>query len=526
MNDEGIHNRLANGDAMQVKVVMSIAIIVLFLALINYVNLQISSNHSRSVELKLKRVMGADKTAIVKQGVLESIILMAISTFIALILLSVFYEYIPDQLFGKSALPILSLGLEIKILFFGILLLAAIAAGIIPASSLFQKGFTSQQDLGDKRISKTTIGMVLFQFFITTTLLTSAMFINKQMDMIQKQPKGYDSEQVLMINNLSDAQAERFEVIKAQLENQSSIFSAGGAQSAPGSGGSGQFVSTQEAPDSGIETAHIRTLDGYAKTLGLTFTDGSDFTNTSFEGEKQFVLNETAAGLLFPNNEAVIGKNIDLSGRVGKVVGVVKDFHFLSMKYEMSPLVLNIEKPFRLTLMVRLDGSDVTSALDHIESVLTGIDPKYVFEYQFLDNRFANFYANEIRTKKIITHSMVVAFAISIMGLLGLSLFVINNKLKEIAIRKVLGGSSSHIFMKLSHQLIVWILAGGLISLPLSYWIAKKWVADFIYQIDLMNVWWMGILSSAIILFVGLVIIIRKLFKTIRMNPVVFLSSE
>ncbi|MEO1254552.1 MAG: ABC transporter permease [Bacteroidota bacterium] len=455
LNDAGVNNRMGNGDPNQLTIVLTISLVVLILALINYVNLQVANNHTRTLELRLKKIMGAGRKMLVKQSVMESSFLLLISMTLAIGLLELFYASSLRFLFGKEVFTIHEWHWKGWIILLSIATAISLITGIIPSLKLFKRSGLTQQAIGDKRLGKFTIGLVIFQFLVTATLLTVILFVNKQMDFLEKQPKGYDSEQIIVIDNLSDEHNERYELIRSRLLQNSAIVHVGGAQSAPGNGGSGQSVfRINTPPEDGIDIAHIRTLKGYTSTLDLNFTKGGDFTITDPKGEKQFILNESAVDHLFDENEEVIGSVINMSGRIGEIVGVVEDFHFLSLKYQVSPLALNIEELYELTLLVKMQTEHVKTNLEYINQVLSSVDPLYVFDYQFLDDQFEELYQSEIRTKKIITYATIVAFSISVTGLLALSLFVINSKVKEIAIRKTLGGSQRHIFMKLSSKLI------------------------------------------------------------------------
>lgn len=527
LNTAGVRTRMGNGNRDQLSIILTIAWVVLVLALINYMNLQIASNHTRAVETRLKKILGASKGHLLQQGILESLLVISLSAILAIAILDQFYQSDLSSLFGSRPLGIRDWEAPHFAIFVGIVLLVGTIAGAVPSLKLFNRHGMTQQSLRDKRLGKFTVGLVVFQFFITASLLVSIMFVNLQMDFIRQQPKGYDAEQVLVVDNLGDIHNENYALIKSQLEQQTTVLSVGAAQSAPGSGASGQFVHRRDrSKDEGIDVAHIRTLDGYVETLGLQFVAGGDFTITKPGGGHQFILNQQAASRLFPQGEEVVGAVIDMNGRVGPVVGIVEDFHYLSLKQRISPLALNVEDPYKATLMVKVSANNVQQSLAEIATVLSAFDPLYVFDYQFLDDQFARMYEAEVRMGKVITYATVVAFSISILGLLSLSLFVINSKLKEIAIRKALGGGQWHIFSRLSQQLFWWIVLGNLLALPLVYWLAQRWVRDFIYQISLGHLAWMSLASASLTLFAGFLVILRKLQETMRMNPVDFLRSE
>jgi len=525
--DDRVQNKLGNGNKQLLAIILTIAILVLGLALINYVNLQIANNHSRVTELRLKKIMGAGRRVLLKQSVLESLMIILVSGLMAILLLDMFYQSGVSQLLGDDILTIRHWGPQFWFLFSISIILIGVLAGIIPSLKLFKLRSITQQEIKQTRLGKLTVSLVIFQFFVTTSLLTTILFVNYQIDLLKKQPKGYNAEQVVMINNLNEDHKENYQQLKTQLEQQSDILSVAGTQSAPGGGASGQSAHrVDKSKEEEVSLAHIRTINGYAETLSLDFLAGGDFTITTLGGETQFILNERAANELFSDGTDPIEEVINMSGRIGKVVGVVKDFHYRSFRHQVSPLAINIEEPYRLTMMVKVSPTDVQSSLTKIEAALSQVDPLYVFDYQFLDDQFDQAYKSEIRTKTIISYATLIAFSISIMGLLALSIFVINSKIKEIAIRKTLGGSHAHIFWKLSFQLITWIIIGNILSIPASYFVTKSWVQDFVYQVDMSSLLWMSPISTMVTLAAAMAAITRKLYKTIVLNPIEFLRNE
>ncbi len=525
--DTRAQNRLGNGNKQLLTIILTIALLVLGLALINYVNLQVANNHSRTPELRIKKIMGAGKKVLLKQGVLESLITIFLSGALALFLLDIFYMSETSKLLGSQTLTIGEWSWIYWVIFFATLFTIGTIAGIIPSFKLFQLGSITQQEIKQKKLGSLTVSLVVFQFFVTTSLLTTILFVNDQMDLLKNQPTGYDADQVVIINNLNDVHKDKYQQIKTQLENHPYILSVAGSQNAPGVGASGQFVrrADQDAED-GTIIAHIRTINGYAETLDLEFVYGGDFNKTSPKGEGQFILNETAMQKLFGANMNPVGEVINMSGRVGKIVGVVKDFHYRSFHHKIGPLAINVEEPYNLTMMVKIRPENIHTSLDLIGNALASVDPKYVFDYEFLDDQFSQTYKAEIRAQTIVTYATLIAFSISVLGLLALSIFVINSKIKEIAIRKALGGSPSHIFGKLSSQLVSWIIIGNLLSIPATYFTAKNWVEDFIYQIELSNLLWMTPISAFVTILVAMAAITKKLHKTMTLNPVEFLRHE
>ncbi len=259
--------------------------------------------------------------------------------------------------------------------------------------------------------------------------------------------------------------------------------------------------------------------------MNLKFLAGKDFQVQ--QGTKhQFILNEEARNRLFEQGENAVGQEITVGGRKGPVVGIVENYHFLSFHHEISPLVLNIEEPYRLTLLLKVSSQQMQSSLDKVNEILKNRDPKYVLDYHFLDDQFDRLYQSDLRTQQIITYSTIIALSISVLGLLALSIFAIDAKTKEIAIRKALGAGKFHVFAKLSARLVLWIFLGSVLSVPLSYFFAGRWVEEFVYQVGTIHLLWISPLAAMITLTVAMTVISRKLHQTMNLNPAVFCGTN
>ena len=202
------------------------------------------------------------------------------------------------------------------------------------------------------------------------------MFINLQMDFLQNKNMGFDDENIVVINNLNGAQTEKYDVIKSALLQHPGILKVCGTQSEPGGGASGQVIKKAGAPDEeNLSIAHVRCKDGYLETFGLELLQGDGFREESKTDEHQFVINESAYLQLFPDRSSAIGTDVEMSGRKGKIVGVVKDYHFDSFHSKIAPLVLNLEEPYFLTLAVKFSTNDIAGLLDYIKSTLAEVGP-------------------------------------------------------------------------------------------------------------------------------------------------------
>jgi putative ABC transport system permease protein len=263
----------------------------------------------------------------------------------------------------------------------------------------------------------------------------------------------------------------------------------------------------------------------FIETFGLTLVSGRDFSREfSTDTEHAFILNETAAKKLGWDNP--VGKKFseEDSEKEGKVIGVVKDFHYESVLYEISPMVLTM-RPFQfnyISAKVRLEN--VSQALSFLKAKWQEFDPGYPFEYFFVDEEFDTYYNFERRQGQLFTYCSILAIFISCMGIFGLASFTAEKRTKEIGIRKVLGASVSGIVVLLSKEFVKWVLMANIIGWPVAYFVMKRWLQNFAYRVDIGL--WMFALSAFLVLSIALLTVSYQSIKTALANPINSLRYE
>ncbi len=522
-----VHNRMGNGNKAMLFVVGSVAVLILLLALINYLNLHVANSHSRKGEIRIRKVMGASTRYLFKLAIVESLLFTFAAGMMALVLLEVFNNMEARQIFNTDLPSIGNWPIVVWAVYIVFLIILGGIGGVFPALHLLRIKAFSNQDFKISRLGSSTIGLVIFQFFISATLLTAIIFINLQIDHLRNQSMGFNTENIVLIKNLNSNHKEAYDFIKSELLSQPGIIQLTGTQAEPGAGASGQVIfRAVQSVDERINVAHIRSYDGYLETFDLDLLMGEGFRYPLNENIHQFVLNEMAYSRLYPNGENPIGDQLIMGNRKGPVVGVVKDFHFRSFHHEIAPLVLNIEDPYYLTLAIRLENNNIDVSLDKIGSVLSQVDPLYTLNYQFMDDKFDMMYRSELKIKKIITYSTIIAFSISILGLLAMSIFVINAKTKEIAIRKTLGARHLDLLWQLSYRLLIWITVGNILAVPVTFYFVKNWSENFIYQVGAASLFWIIPVAVVTTIVIAGAVIFNKLWQAMNLNPVVYLRNE
>jgi putative ABC transport system permease protein len=507
----------------------AIAFFILIIACINFMNLATARSSGRAKEVGIRKVVGAHRIQLIKQFFTESVAMTLLSVVGAagLVMLSLpsFNQFIRRELtFNVFNDLVLLLGL------LGISLFVGFVSGSYPAlilsafepSKVLKKVF----DKRAKGLSFRTISSVL-QFSISIVLIFSTLVVYAQIHYMKNKDLGFDAEQVVAIPLTSRSLRDKTETFKSEILRNPSIESASASFGTPASGvGSGRSFIPEGYPEG--ESIHMETLFidyDFIETFGLTLVSGRDFSlEFSTDTEQAFILNETAVRRLGWDNP--VGKKFseENSEREGKVIGVVKDFHYESVLYEISPMLLTM-RPFQfnyISVKVRLEN--VSQALSFLKAKWQELAPEYPFEYFFINEEFDTYYNFERRQGHLFTYCSILAIFISCMGIFGLASFTAEKRTKEIGIRKVLGASVSGIVILLSKEFIKWVLVANIIGWPVAYFVMKRWLQNFAYPVDIGL--WMFALSAFLVLGIALLTVSYQSIKTALANPINSLRYE
>lgn len=520
-----------NGDIHYVYIFSALAIFILLLACINFMNLSTASSVKRAKEVGIRKVMGSLKGSLISQFLTESVLITAFAMVVALVFVYFALPYFND-LSGKQFKFSLFFGkttLAIEIL---LVLAVGLLAGIYPAFFLSSfkvlnvlKGNTSA---GLSKRNFLRSGLVVFQFFISTSLIIATMVVYRQLNYMQNIKLGYDKEQVLVINDAYTL-GNNLAAFKQQLLRDSRVGNATITSSVPGSPFmdgtqvyAKEFTEKQERKE--IHTNIYRVEDSYINTLGIKMAQGRNFSSTQPADSSAVVVNEALVREIGWGNADPIGKTIVRSGRREfKVVGVVKDFHYKSAKDAIAPLMF-LPGHSNFLMAVKVKSADMKSFIADVKKQWEDYRATAPFSYSFLDEQYAALYSSEQRTGQIFTSFAVVAIIIASLGLFGLAAFSIRQRVKEIGIRKVLGASSATITGMLSAEFLKLVSIAILISVPLTWYAMYKWLQDFAYRIDIS--WWVFALAGFMALAVAFLTVSFQSVKAALANPVKSLRSE
>jgi len=507
-----------------------IAVLILLIACINYISLALTTSTSRRTEVGIRKVVGAQKNQLVYQFGFESLALALISMVIGfglvILFLPAFNEFTGKGMTLNSTNVAQLFGVSL-----GLSLLVGALAGCYPA--LFLASFRPALVLKGRFTSKLQAGftkpLVVVQFALSAFLIISSVIMYRQMKFVTTKNLGYDKEQILVIptqtgwNPEADKTVERFRTIT---QNDPSIVSVAGTTSSFNQGYSryGYKIKGEQ------KSAYVFAADPYyLPTLGIELTEGRNFDINIASDTNVVVVNEALVRDMKwtdPLNE-YLNWNEDTVGMGSKVIGVVKDYHFLSLERSIEPMFLSMNKKnvgYLVTMLVKVKAGDLPTSVDKIHKAWQEIAPDRPFDYTFLDEDVAKQYESYKRWMSIMGLATGFAIVISCLGLFGLAGINAVNKTKEIGIRKVMGAELTNIFVLLNKQYIWLSMIAFALAAPLSWYAMNKWLSGFQFKITMG--WELFVVSMAVGLVVALLTVSYHAIKAATVNPAETLKYE
>ncbi len=520
-------DNVRHGDKKVVYIFISIAALILLIACINFMNLSTIRAVERSKEVGLRKVMGALRNHLVWQFIGESVLLTLISCVLSLCLLQLLMP-LYNQLLGYNLTvswntPVIYLFLT------GIILVVGFLAGSYPA--IFLSAFTPIQALK----GKLNIGrggsffrqsLVVIQFSISVFLIIGTIVIMKQMRFVKNMELGYDKEHTLVIPLNNELYNDK-QLFKRELLSLTGVASVSMMSGEPG-GFFDMHSHKAEGQNERVWKTRTEFSDfDFVKTLGLKIVAGRDFSGQfSTDTTEATIVNQTAAKSLGFTPEQAIGKWLQNSGRDNvkrKIVGVVEDFNFLSLKENMDALVISPGDDNRVAV-IRLNSGNVESVMADIKTIFGKVAPAYPFEYSFMDQKFDELYKTDIRQQTVLSIFAGLAIFIACLGLFGLASFTATKRTKEIGVRKVLGSSVQSIVILLSRELLKPVLLATCLAVPIGYLFMNNWLQNFSYRTPME--WWIFLAAAGVTIGIALFTISFKAVKAALMNPVKSLKSD
>ena len=521
------------GSITYIYVFSIVAFFVLLIACINYMNLTTARFANRAKEIAVRKVAGASRKNLTLQFLSEAFLVTVIALMLALVLVKLllppFNSFTEKQLMlGAETDYRIWLGVVIIIIFVGLL------SGIYPA--LFQSRFKALSLLKSKlNTGKANLSMrrslVVFQFAIYIIMIVATMVVYMQMQYVNKRDMGFNKEQLLVIDINSGKVRLSAETMKTEFAKLSQVKDVSVSSRVPGEWK--DFVKIKVKNENlmtakGNDMYFLAADDQFLKTYQITLVKGRNFATGSLADSSALIINETAAKELGITelSEQMVAISLE-QPFTARVIGIVKDFNFQSLREPVAPMVIGFQKnPIQLIdyFTARVVTNNVSKTLKQMEAIIHGIDQNHLFEYHFLDKQWSLFYREDKIRETIFLIVAMLTIVIACLGLFGLATYAAEQRIKEIGIRKVLGASVSSIVSMLSKDFLKLVLIAALVAFPVAWWVMNNWLQDFAYHISIS--WWVFAIAGSLAVLIALVTVSFQAIKAALANPVKSLRTE
>lgn len=519
-----------NSNASYLYIFAAVAMFILFIASVNFINLNISLAFRRMKETGLRKVMGAVRGQLIKQYLAETLVTSAIALALAIIL---FIAVIPsyNSLSGRAV--------QISDVFTpeNIAIMVALIVGVSLLSGAYPAFFMSKFKPTDALKSQKGPGsstpalrkaLVVFQFAVSAFMIASTIVIIRQMTYFKNQDLGFNKDQVIAVNlygELRKKMNETPDAVKTELKKDPSIVHVSRVSDLPG-----EMISVErvvpEGADPNTEFPSFRVIridDEMLSTLEIPIIEGREFSLTHNDSAA-YIVNKAALKALHITN--ALGARINNQTRevMGTVVGVVDDYHFSSLHNAVEPLVLEYNPGWTSKMLIKVNSTDMAATIKHIETTVKTLAPSHLFSYSFYDDKWDSQYREEAKMNMLFNTFSVFMIVISCIGLFGLSAITMQTRRKEIGIRKVVGASTSTIVRIMSKEFVILVAVGAVIGLPLSWYAMNTWLSSFAYKINITAD--VFVISVVLCLVIAVGSVILNALRAARANPVDSLRSE
>lgn len=513
------------GSIQYIYIFSILAVFILGIAILNYVNLFTASSQKRLKEVGIRKVSGAYRSMLIRQFLGESVMISFVSFLIAMLLVESFIGDFSMLVSSDLRFDYAS-NIPLLLVFFTMSLLVGAISGIYPALIVSRKDpitiLRGELSRG-KRGNFFKVIVVFIQFTIAIALLSALIVLYAQVHFMKNKHLGFDKEQVVYLSSLSPKVKNGYQTLKDELLKSPSIEAVTASQSVPGYNRSGMVIRMAEWPEEeAIPCRENRVQPDYVKTYGIEMLRGRDFSADLASDKKGFILNEEAVKVLGLENP--LGEEIVVWQTKGIIQGVMKNFHFRSMHQEIEPLVLSNNVNWFATISIRLAKGQIDEGMEYLKEVVKEYDPDYTFHYNFIDQDFERMYKREEKSNALILIASVLAIFIAMLGLFALTAFSVNQRTKEIGIRKALGSKESEILILLLKDYLKWVLLAAVPGIPLAYIFTKQWLENFAYSIK--PAYWMFLIAIIATVIIAAVTVISIAIKHSRANPVNALRYE
>ncbi len=531
----------APGNMTFIYVFIAVGFLTLLIACINFINLSTARSLQRTKEIGMRKVMGAWKGNLIGQFLGESFVTTALASGLAFIATFFLLPLLNDVTGKELVVDVLYTPL-VLVGFLGLFVLTSILAGLYPSffvtkiSPVYSlKGLDRRDTKGGLSFRK---GLIIVQFTISILLISGTLIVNEQLDYLRSKPLGFQKDYILNVpvqsqnfNNVfggvDSLKRQKMNVFEGELTSVPGVLGSSVSAFAPGQGAVNRNVIPEgfTAEDNVLAPVYAVDYD-FIELYGIEIVSGRNFSEEfGTDHQSAFLINEQAiADYNFGDKETALGKGINIEGKEGKVVGVVSDFNFLPLTQAIGPLIMEISVPQFNTFSIKINNQNIPETLAAVEQLWNSHFPNETFDYTFLNEQLDEIYVAQEQLSKVVSNFSILAILISCLGSYGLIMFLANQRMKEIGIRKVLGATVMSLVMMLSRSFFwLTVIAMG-IAIPISYWLSDQWLEEFSYRISIAPQSFLY--ASAITLVLVLLTIGFRAFGTAISNPVNALRNE
>ncbi len=509
-------------DVKPLYILSVIAVFLLLIACINFVNLSTARYTKRAKEIGVRKVMGAVRSQLIRQFTIESILMSIIATMFAVVLVELTIPFTKNLMGVKPQFYLINGEITPLIIFFAAIIIGIIA-GIYPA--LFLTSFKLDSILKNNFKSAKTDGlirkiMVGFQFTISIALIACTILVQQQITYMQNSNLGFNKSNIILIRLMNNEAANHADVYSTEVQRNSNVLMTSVASSFPSQINMKALYNVSGEGSKKTWMWEIYTDPEYVELLDLKIKEGT--IHESSKNNREVIINEAAQAELGLKNP--VGKELLRGKKKLKIIAVIKNYNFQSLHDKIAPLVLQITPTSSGVILCKVRPVNYASTISFLKNKWEEVNQGVPFEYTFLDNDLNKLYTKETKFGGIVDLFSGLAVIIACLGLLGLSMFAIEQRTKEIGIRKVLGSSISGIIKLVTKEFIIIVLLSNLIAWPIAYYFMNQWLQDFAYSINI-NLW-MFALSGGIALMIAIATVSIQALKAAFANPVDSLRYE
>lgn len=516
-----------NSDAAYIIIFVTVAVFILGIAAVNFINLATARSASRAREVGMRKVVGARRSQLLQQFLGEAV-LFAVAALILALGLSQLFLPVFNSLADKSlSLALLKtwwfpLGLGLAVLLVGGL------SGVYPAIYLSRFAPTrvlkGRQGRGP-RSGKFRKSLIIFQFTVSIALIILNFGVRGQLHYIRTKKLGFRKNNVVVLPLRDDYIKKQYQTLKSEMLRNARVESVSASSGLPGRISHHWIVNSEGwQSDEGRPTVWVMMVDpDFIPTLGMEILEGRDLSRElTSDKEGAILINESAKSLF--GWKKPLGKRIKTENTEGHVIGVVQDFHFQSFRQAIEPIILYIYPRHFSYLLIRISGEEIQADLESVRRTWKEIVPNRPFEYFFLDHDFDRFYRAEQRAEKIFSGFALLAVIIALLGLFGLATFTAEQRTKELGIRKVLGASRTGLVRMLSSEFARLVLMANVIAWPLAFYILRRWLQNFVYRAEVSP--WVFVQAGCLVLGMTLITVSLQALRAASNDPVKVLRYE